>query len=227
MNAISERLQYLVDHYFNGNVSSFARNIGLRQSTVSGWIGTDGFSPSAKAIDKIINGNSLNINPDWLLNGREPITNKKLVIADSKRLPVTKSEYSDTDTIPYYPDKNVSAGLDFLTDNGNNKSATIRIPNVDAEAFVNVFGDSMYPEYCNGEIIGIKKIKKERVMFGYAYVVDMINGDACIKYIDPGKDGDHWILRSANPRYKEKQLHLSKIRNIYFIKVVISKTSIK
>ena len=127
---------------------------------------------------------------------------------------------------PYYPDVNASAGLDFLTNNGHNYSIPIRIPNVDAQAYINVFGDSMYPKYCNGEIIGIKEIQADMVFFGHAYVVNMIDGEAYIKYIDPGKDDEHWILRSENPNYKPKQFHLSKIHKVFVIKAVITKSTI-
>jgi phage repressor protein C with HTH and peptisase S24 domain len=129
-------------------------------------------------------------------------------------------------TIPYFPEINASAGLDFLTDNSVNHSIPMCIPNVDVQAFINVFGDSMDPIYCSGEIIGIKEIMKDFVMYGYAYVVHMADGEAYLKYIKKGKDSEHWILASENPRYEPKEFHLSSIDKVFIIKAVISKTTI-
>ena len=128
--------------------------------------------------------------------------------------------------IPYYPDMNASAGLAFLTDNSNPRAEMFYIPNVDAQAFINVFGDSMYPKYCSGEIIGIKEIEKEFVMFGYAYVIQMINGEAYIKYIKAGADEEHWKLANENMNYESKEFHLSKIDKVFIIKAVITKTTL-
>lgn len=132
-----------------------------------------------------------------------------------------------TRTIPYYPDINASAGMDFLTENGSkNLTIPIHIPNVDAQAFINVFGDSMYPKFCSGEIIGVKQVDKDFVMFGQAYVVQMKDGEAYIKYILPGKDEMHWTLANENPNYHSREFHLSKIDKVFLIKAVITKTTL-
>jgi SOS-response transcriptional repressor LexA len=128
--------------------------------------------------------------------------------------------------IPYYEHINASAGLNLAMLNNNERSIPIKIPNVDAQAFINVFGDSMYPKYCSGEIIGIKHIEKEFVMFGPAYVVQLKNGEAYLKYILPGKDKDHWILSSENSKYPQREFHLSKIDKVFIIKAVITKTTL-
>jgi phage repressor protein C with HTH and peptisase S24 domain len=130
-------------------------------------------------------------------------------------------------TIPYYPEINASAGMGFLTENGDkNITIPIRIPNVDAQAFINVFGDSMYPKFCSGEIIGVKQVEKDFVMFGQAYVVQMKDGEAYIKYILPGKDEHHWVLDNENPKYHSREFHLSKIDKVFLIKAIITKTTL-
>ena len=162
-------------------------------------------------LDEVIKLNKI---PDYLLTGEKNTT--KVISKD------TNTEK----TIPYYPDINASAGLSFLMNNGHNYSVPITIPNVDAEAFINVFGDSMYPKFCSGEIIGIKTIEKDFVMFGQAYVIQMTDGEAYIKYIKKGKDDKHWILASENERYEPKEFNLSKIEKVFIIKAVITKTTL-
>lgn len=161
------------------------------------------------------------INPDYLLSGNVPMLLSELPDLDSPGKSKVKNN-----TTPYFPDINASAGLDFLSDNGHNHSIPISIPNVDAEAFINVFGDSMYPKFCSGEIIGIKQIQKDMVFFGHAYVVEMIDNEAYLKYINAGSDRDHWILASENTMYQPQEFHLEKIRKIFIIKAVISKITL-
>lgn len=128
---------------------------------------------------------------------------------------------------PYYADVNTSAGLSIITNDRATKATSyIDIPNSGADFFINVFGDSMYPKYCAGEIVGLKYIDKDYVMFGHAYVVELINGESFIKYIRKGKDDNHWILASENKLYDDKAFHIDKIKTVYMIKVVLAKTSL-
>lgn len=126
----------------------------------------------------------------------------------------------------YYPDAQASAGLGFLSETNVENKMPISIPNVRADVFINVFGDSMYPMYCAGEIIGIKEISKDMVFFGHAYVVQMTDSEAYIKFVKKGRDEDHWVLASENPKYDDREFHLSKIDRIYIIKAVISRKSL-
>lgn len=139
-------------------------------------------------------------------------------------IPKIKIDVSESSQF-YYPNVNVAAGLGFLTENGNEK-ISINLPNVDAKDFINVFGDSMYPKYCSGEIIGIKEIQKEMVFFGHAYVIEMEDGEAYLKYIKKGKNDEYWTLASENTQYEPKEFHLSKIRRVFIIKAIITKTTL-
>jgi len=126
----------------------------------------------------------------------------------------------------YYPNVNASAGLSFLTDNSEEKAVPVVLPSVDAKIYINVFGDSMYPKYCSGEIVGIKEVDKDYIMYGQAYVVLLKDGEAYLKYIKKGKDANHITLASENPLYEPKEFHLSKIDKIFIIKAVITKTTL-
>ena len=180
------------------------------------------FSRILAGSTKSLNNKTLNILADYFNVSRDWLKDEEDLQPIEKSEPDIVMEKST----PYYPDVNASAGMDFLTNNGHNYNIPIKSPNVDAQAYINVFGDSMYPKFCSGEIIGIKEIDRDMVFFGNAYVIQMINGEAYIKYIDPGKDDEHWMLRSENPHYKEKQFHLSKIHKIFVIKAVITKSTI-
>ena len=129
---------------------------------------------------------------------------------------------------PYYGNLMAIGGIGALENNPDNIHPTdnIRVPNSGADFYIPIFGDSMYPKYCAGETVGLKKIDKDFVMFGHAYVVELTNGEAFIKYIRKGRDEEHWVLASENPKYEPREFHLSNIRGVYMIKVILTKTSI-
>lgn len=224
MNAltINERIQSIVDQIYNGNTRKFCLVNHLPIGTIQSIVGKRQSKPSQDTLDLIcVELSKQGVNASWIRSGEGSMLIATANISDEK-----PDEPTVEKTIPYFPDVNASAGMDFLTENGHNYNVPIKIPNIDAQAFINVFGDSMYPKYCSGEIIGIKEIEKDMVFPGHAYVVQMTDGEAYIKYIDPGNDEEHWILRSENEKYKPKQFHLSKIRKVYIIKAVITKSTL-
>lgn len=156
------------------------------------------------------------------LNDKAPV-NHGLSYTENSTFP--NRSKSNQDEAPYLENVNASAGLNFLTNNGD-ATSYIKIPGAGVDAYINVFGDSMYPKYCAGEIIGVKQVQKDDLFFGHAFVVQMSDGEAYIKYIQPGKDEDHWSLESENPKYPPRQFHLSKINKIFKIKTTVTKNSL-
>ena len=208
-----------VQIYSGLNQKDFADKIGVSYTTVNEVLNNKK-GPGMNVIQGIAFA-FVDISDEWLLTGKGGMT-----MDTYNQIQADPVQTEKLHTIPYFPEVNASAGLDFLTENSISYSVPVCIPNVDAEAFINVFGDSMDPKYCSGEIIGIKEIGKDFVMYGYAYMILMADGEAYLKYIKKGKDAEHWILASENPRYEPKEFHLSNIYKVYIIKAVISKTAI-
>ncbi len=218
---ITEVIHKIIEWKGLSNPNDFAKALGYRSAEKINRLFRDASNSPSVDILLDITRAFPEINPAWILTGNEPM------FYDDVPIIKNQEQTSTSKKTPYYPNVNASAGLGFLTENGHNYAIPVSIPGVDAQAFINVFGDSMYPKYCSGEIIGIEQKEKDMVQFGHAYVVEMIDGDIYIKYIDPGKDDDHWTLRNENPHYKERQFHLSKIRKIFIVRAVITKTTIK
>jgi len=202
--------------YSGLNQKDFADKIGVSYTTVNEVLNNKK-GPGMNVIQGIAFA-FVDISKEWLLTGKGSI--KLDEVNNSNKGKKTIEPFK---SIPYYPSINTSAGFNFLMDNSQTESIPISIPNVDVQVFINVFGDSMEPKYCSGEIIGIKEVVKEFVMYGYAYVVQMADGALYLKYIRKGKDEKHWILASENLVYEPKEYHLSNINKVYIIKAVISK----
>jgi len=67
--SIKDRLQFIIDTYFNGNASLFYRDVEMKQSTMNEYFGKNERMPSSKTISKLINGKTVKINATWLLTG--------------------------------------------------------------------------------------------------------------------------------------------------------------
>ena len=124
----------------------------------------------------------------------------------------------------YLPEVSASAGLETSINNDELKKIPVTIPGWEKDIiFINVFGDSMYPKYNSGEVIGVKFVEFQYLNYGHPYVVVFEDGEVFIKIVQPGKDEDHLVLESVNSFYKPKEFHRSLMRSFYSIKGVIKK----
>jgi len=76
----------------------------------------------------------------------------------------------------------------------------------DCSAYVNNYGDSMYPKYKNGEKLAVKQILNlDVLMYGETYLI-ITNANAndlkTVKEVHFHKDQSKLILRAANPDYQ-------------------------
>ena len=93
----------------------------------------------------------------------------------------------------------------------------------DCDAWLPVFGDSMAPEYGNGDLIVIKEIRlADLILWGEAYLI-ATKRDAgsitTIRLVFPHEDPDALTLRTLNPKYAgDAVLKKHQILKIYMIK---------
>ena len=119
----------------------------------------------------------------------------------------------------YYPEIYAKAGFDIANFNDEMQRVPVYIPNFSKDVtFINVYGDSMYPKYKSGDVIGIKPVDFIYLVFGHPYVVVFDNGDVNIKYVCKGSDDDHVNLVSENPKYEPREYPLSIIRCFFTVK---------
>lgn len=187
-------------------------------------------SLTAVGVQKIINGeskrpleNTLNTIISYI---KQNYTNDNSMLNDDgEKVSILKpSKDAPELTGYYYPNVSASAGLDISTLNQELEKVPIYLPNFGKGIdFINVYGDSMYPKYNAGEIIGIKLIEFQYLNYGYPYVVIFKNGDAYIKYVKKGKDENHVLLESENTFYEPREFNIDLIQNFYSIRGVIKK----
>lgn len=206
MSVKNRLIKYLSDN--NIKKLHFEKEIGVS----NGYINSLKESPSVEKLELISNVYS-DLDLTWLLTGEGSML---------------KSESPDTEeeqeiTGYYYPNVNAVAGLDRDIFNEEIERVPVSLPHFGKGIeFINVYGDSMYPRYNAGEIIGIKYTEFQYLNYGYPYVVVFNNGDVFIKYVRK-KDEEHILLTSENPIYEPREFHLSLVKSFYSIRGVIKK----
>jgi len=129
-----------------------------------------------------------------------------------------------TPTGYYYPEVYAKAGFDISAFNNEMQRLPVYIPNFSKDViFINVYGDSMYPKYKAGDVIGIKPVDFLYLVFGHPYVVVFDNGDVNIKYVCKGSDDEHVNLVSENPKYDPREYPLRIIRAFYTVEGSVKK----
>ena len=124
----------------------------------------------------------------------------------------------------YYPEVSASAGFDIATFNNEAMRIPIYLPEFGKDIiFIKVYGDSMYPKYKAGDVIGIKPIDFIYLVFGHPYVVVFDNGDVNIKYVRKGSDDLHVSLESENPKDDPREYPLRIIRAFYTVEGSVKK----
>lgn len=93
----------------------------------------------------------------------------------------------------------------------------------DCDAYLPIYGDSMYPKYASGEIIAIREIKNfEVIQWGEAYLLiadERANDISAVKLLFEHPNEKKIILRSSNPNFKgDTVLSKEMIKRLFIVK---------
>jgi len=182
----------------------FAKKLGISRSTLANYE-TEISKPEYDTLIRI--ANVLNVKLDDIIN----VDMKKAVLANVQ---------DRAEGVPYY-DLDATAGNIELS---NHIPETIRgyinLPNFrDCIAFLNVRGDSMYPKYRAGDIIGLVPVTdREIIQWGQTYMLVTKDNQRMIKYLRRAKDADQLLLRSENDKYDDIHLPKKKVLKLFMVK---------
>ncbi len=141
---------------------------------------------------------------------------QKGLVKESKELMGKDNEVH----IPFY-EANVTGGdVNNFGDQVKNASYFLTIPHFkDCHIAVRVNGHSMYPKYCNGDIVVCKKINDHsQVPYGEPYIV-VLADYSVLKYVHPHPTNKSlFILKSANEAYEPMEVKRRDVLGIYIVK---------
>ena len=101
----------------------------------------------------------------------------------------------------------------------------------DCDAYLPIYGDSMYPKYASGEIIAVREVtNKEIIQWGEAYLVitdDFANNLTTVKLLFEHPSSTKIVLRAANPNYKgDTIIDKATIKRLFSIKGKITRNQL-
>jgi len=101
----------------------------------------------------------------------------------------------------------------------------------DCDAYLPVYGDSMYPKYASGEIIAVKEIvNKEIIQWGEGYLViadEFANNITTVKLLFEHQKESKIVLRASNPIYKgDTVINRSAIKRLFLVKGKITRNQL-
>ncbi|MGV4405283.1 S24 family peptidase [Ornithobacterium rhinotracheale] len=214
---LNKAIDYLKFEYRLKTIGEISEKIGFGRTNLSAALNGSERYLTDSLLNKFTNAFPV-LNKDWLLTGKGEMLKSEVSLFNENE------EKTKEPTGYYYPSVSASAGLSTQTLNDELERIPVYLPNFGKDIdFINVYGDSMYPKFNAGEIIGIKLTEFQYLNYGYPYVVIMKNGDAFIKYVRKGKDDEHIILESENKFYEPREFHIELIQAFYSIRGVIKK----
>lgn len=246
LTTINDRIQLIVEELFNGNKAAFAKAINKAPTTVANILGPRRTTPSSDFIESIKNSIE-NINLLRLMTGvgdmlipEDTFTIAQEVYAERAEEVRKVSEESprygccnNNKGVPYY--ENIEGTCSIVSQfNDYTETPTFYINYEhfnDCTAYIPIVGDSMYPQYCSGEIIAVRRIyNMDIIQWGEAYFVvtnENANGLRTVKQVHWCEDADKIILRASNPNFKgDTVINKSDIISMFIIKGKIKRNQL-
>lgn len=186
-NSIKERVVAVLKH-IGMNVNRASKFLGVPQRTLNRQV-NEGGNISMEIVYAILN-NVPEISPAWLIAGEGAM--------------LVGEEAPKACTIPFYDDLPLSAGhRDAFDPTREKPSAYISIPTSQADIYFPVSGNSMEPEFNDGDIVGVKRVdRSEGIVHGAVYMV-VTNENRMIKrcYHDNNDPNLIWCVSPNYPSF--------------------------
>lgn len=219
MNEFSERLKQVFDYKGFTKYSEFAEKTGIGHQTVSNYL-KGNRKPDAEQLKKIKQAFG-DIDAEWLLTGEG---NMIFAYPNSYSKEKQLGDNKVSEGVPYYGTDITSSITGSFSDMPEEPEFYINIPPLnDCSAWFTNRGDSMFPKYRSGQVLGVKTVKNfDAILWGESYLV-ITNAEAnelkTVKNVHPHDEEDRLILRSSNPNYKGDTVVLKKnIISMHLIK---------
>lgn len=101
----------------------------------------------------------------------------------------------------------------------------------DCDAYLPIYGDSMYPRYGSGEIIAVREIRNfDIIQWGEAYLIvadERANSMTTVKLLFAHENEQKFILRSANPDFTgDTVIDKEAIKRLFIVKGKVTRNQL-
>jgi len=167
------------------------------------------------------------INEEWLITGLGNIYTDKELWAQS-----AKGEEDLMGGVPFINinPTEISSGEFNLLREKPEYYVNFR-PFNDCDAYLPIYGDSMYPKYASGEIIAVREVaNKDIIQWGEAYLIiadEHANNITTVKLLFEHTTTNKIVLRASNPNYKgDTILEKNDIKRLFIVKGKITRNQL-
>jgi SOS-response transcriptional repressor LexA len=132
----------------------------------------------------------------------------------------TESLGDEKTSIPYYDYPVMGGNVANFGEHMKSASYFLSIPHFkDCDIAVRVNGHSMYPKYCNGDIVVCKKIDdRSHIPYGEPCIV-ILADHSVLKYIHPHPtDKTMYTLKSANEKFEPMEIKRDDVLGVYLVR---------
>src|SRR5690606_16532969 len=202
----------------NSNQQKFAEMIGFSPQVIGNIVCGRKSKPSYDVIEAILTI-FVDIYPEWLITGQEPMLKEDL--------PKVVPSLNPDEGFPLIP-------IEAFGGIGNNAGYAIDFDVIEERYVIPLFegkgvdflipvrGSSMYPKYSSGDVVACKFVSELLfIQWNKTYVLDTKTQGAMIKRLLESKDPEKIICRSDNKEYPDFEVPLKDIQNIALVVGVI------
>lgn len=161
------------------------------------------------------------ISAEWLVTGQESMLRldaKKNIEIVGEGL-VSEASQQQKGIIRYYDVDASASPIEMFDSGGGIEYKDLIVPGFeDCEIALNIWGDSMEPKLCKGEMIICKLWKESFIEYGFVYLIETKTGHRMIKYLQAGETPDTVSCVSENNFYQPFELKRNDILMLYVVK---------
>lgn len=193
--------------------ANFAEKVGMKQGSYSD-VERGKYAVSAGIILAL--QETFKVNPAWIRTGEGDVYTEAIC-----------TQVKKGHSISYY-DLEATASMTKIFEAGSHyQPSEIEVPGFsDCELAMNVWGDSMAPEFQSGEIILMKAWTESFIEYGQVYLIITRNDHRMLKTIYPGHSDETIRCNSKNELYPPVEVKKDDIYRIYLVKGHISRSTI-
>lgn len=221
---LSQNLKHLRESRLGISQSNFAEIFNISRGMVASY--EAGSEPPIQVLIAI--AKHFDISIDDLISGSVQIESS---FNKTKKMGQSDIDQPKLKLLPYY-DIDVSAGSTMLLNDLGKEIAEsyFSIPAFDDCDFaINVWGDSMYPRYKNGDIIICKELHdwKTYIQYGEVHlVVTKQDHHRFVKYIRKSENKHFFKMVSENPKHDPFEVPHTDIQKIFIVKGKVERNQI-
>lgn len=219
---VNKRLKILIEEYYKSNPFKFSQKYSDTRGIKTYNIVREINGASSKMLDSICSAYP-EINRAWLLTGEgEPF----LPGMDPRAVPAEVGK----DTIRFWTDISATGG--GLVSFEDLNTSEHKVINLDIPEFasctdaVSLYGDSMEPRFCSGDIILLERWKESYLEYGNTYLVISASGHRMVKILRRSEQEGMVRCCSLNEQYDDFEIPAKDILNLYLVRGKIQKLNL-